>query len=211
MSSPTPSRKRVLVLAGPSGAGKSRLAKLLQEEHGWPVVELDDFYRDVGDPSLPMSTLGLPDWDDVRAWNQDTAVAALDRLCTGQSVDIPVYDISVSKAVDSQRLDAGAHSIIVAEGIFAAHIIADLEKAGLLAGAWCVCSGPWVTFWRRFSRDTREHRKPISTLWRRGHRLRRAQPAIVADQEALGAVQMDSKQAMRDARALAALQGEGTE
>lgn len=196
------------MLAGPSGAGKSRLARLLQQEHGWPVVELDDFYRDLGDPDLPMSTLGLPDWDDVRAWNQEAAVAALQRLCAGEAVDIPVYDISVSKAVDSQQVTAHDQPIIVAEGIFAAHIIEDLRDSGFLAGAWCVCSGPWVTFWRRFSRDTRERRKPISTLWRRGHRLRRAQPAIVADQEALGAVQMDSSQAVREARTLAALQGE---
>lgn len=196
------------MLAGPSGAGKSRLARLLRQKYGWPVVELDDFYHDVGDPDLPMSTLGLVDWDDVGAWNQDAAVEALKRLCAQGSVEVPVYDISVSRAIATKEVDARGHSVIVAEGIFAAHTIAALQDAGILAGAWCVCSGPWMTFWRRFSRDTRERRKPISTLWRRGHRLRRAQPAIVAEQEELGASQMSSHTAIRQAQELNALLGE---
>ena len=41
--------------AGPSGAGKSRLAARLQGAHGWPIVRLDDFYRDEDDPAMPRS------------------------------------------------------------------------------------------------------------------------------------------------------------
>ena len=68
MRADPPRPARVLVLAGPSGAGKSRLARRLHAAHGWPIVQLDDFYRDGDDPALPMSPqAGLPDWDDVRS------------------------------------------------------------------------------------------------------------------------------------------------
>ena len=54
----TPHLARVVILAGPSGSGRSRLAACLHRAHGWPVVRLDDFYRDGADPSLPMTDLG---------------------------------------------------------------------------------------------------------------------------------------------------------
>lgn len=66
-------RARVVVLAGPSGAGKSRLAERLHHAHGWPIVRLDDFYRDLddtNDPPMPRQVgLGIIDWDHPDSWN----------------------------------------------------------------------------------------------------------------------------------------------
>ena len=76
-----PATARVLVIAGPSGSGKSRLARRLHAAHGWPLLALDDFYHDVTAPGLPMSPLGLVDWDDVRSWNLEAAVDTLESLC----------------------------------------------------------------------------------------------------------------------------------
>ena len=47
---------------------------------------------------------------------------------------------------------------------------------GLLAAAYCVRQHPLVTFWRRLTRDLREHRKPPLVLVRRGLRAA-ARPA----------------------------------
>ncbi|MFZ1374029.1 MAG: ATP-binding protein, partial [Nostocoides sp.] len=44
---------RIVLLAGPSGAGKSRLAGRLHTAYGWPIVNLDDFYKDTDAPGLP--------------------------------------------------------------------------------------------------------------------------------------------------------------
>ena len=197
------SRRRapqVLVLTGPSGAGKSRLALRLHAEHGWPVVELDDFYRELGDPGLPMSGLGLPDWDDVRSWHLDAATDALETLCRTGRAHFPVYDISASAVTGTRDVVVGDAHVIVAEGIFAAHTVAPLRERGLLADAWCIRGRPWVTFWRRFVRDVREHRKPAVTLWRRGHVLRRAEAGIVREQQAQGAVPMTGAAAQDRAR-----------
>lgn len=190
-------RARVLVLAGPSGAGKSRLARRLQAAHGWPVAQLDDFYRELGDPDLPMSPLGLPDWDHVGSWDLEGALEALGRLCHEGRVEVPVYDISTSSVTGRQLVELGGSPIVVAEGIFAADTIPGLRERGLLAGAWCIRNSPWLTFSRRLARDLAERRKPPLTLWRRGHLLRRAEPGIVAGQQALGAEPMTAREAER--------------
>ncbi|MGI8949125.1 MAG: uridine kinase family protein [Ornithinimicrobium sp.] len=204
MTAPPPARgtRSVLVLAGPSGAGKSRLAQRLAQRHGWPVLELDDFYLEAGDPRLPGPSGEPTDWDDVRTWDQAAARQALHTLCSDGAVQVPVYDIPTSTTSGSRVVQAGEASVIVAEGIFAAHLIEDLRRCGLLAAAWCIRGRPWVTFARRLVRDVREHRKGLGTLWRRGHRLRRTQAGIVQAQQALGAVPMTASLAEERARSL---------
>ena len=86
---------------------------------------------------------------------------------------------------------------MVAEGIFAAEIIADLAAAGLLDRAICVRQATALTFARRLVRDLSERRKPPWVLARRGWRLARAEPEIVARHVARGARPMTPAQAER--------------
>jgi uridine kinase len=184
----TVGQDRVVVLAGPSGAGKSRLAARLQDAHGWPILRLDDFYRDEDDPLVPRSEqLGIVDWDHPDSWNRVAALDALSTLATTGRVTTPVYDLSASRAVGTAELTAEPHDLILAEGIFAADIIPDLRLRGLLAGAFCVHHRPGVTFVRRLVRDLSERRKPPLTLVRRGLALMREEPALVRRQQDLGA------------------------
>jgi len=188
------SRARVVVLAGPSGAGKSRLAGRLHAAHGWPIMHLDDFYRDEDDPAMPRSEeLGIVDWDHPDSWNRQAALDALSTLVATGEVRTPVYDISLSRAVDTTTVRADPHDLVLAEGIFAAEIIADLRERGLLAGAYCVHHHRVVTFVWRLLRDLSEHRKPPWTLVRRGLALMRDEPRVVARQESLGAVSARAK------------------
>ena len=182
---------RVVVLAGPSGAGKSRLAGRLHGAYGWPVVRLDDFYRDGDDPTLPTRELGgttIVDWDDPGSWDATAAVRALEVLVANGSSEVPVYDIARSAAVGTARVDAAPEALVVAEGIFAAEIVGALRDAGVLHSAWCVRHPPWVTFARRLVRDLAERRKPPLVLLRRGLALTRSEPEVVARMERLGAV-----------------------
>jgi uridine kinase len=182
------------VLAGPSGAGKSRLAARLHSAHGWPIVHLDDFYRDEDDPAMPRSDeLGIVDWDHPDSWDGPAAVDALTTLVDAGKVQTPVYDIAQSRAVGSTTVTARPDDLVLAEGIFAAETIAQLRERGLLAGAYCVHHRPIVTFARRLVRDLRERRKPPWTLLRRGLALMRDEPRIVARQEALGATPARAK------------------
>lgn len=178
---------QVVLLCGPSGSGKSRLAGRLRDDLGWPIVRLDDFYRDGDDPALPMLPLGIPDWDDVRSWDRSRAAETLTRLCRDGSADLPTYDLSASRVTGHTELCLGAAPVVVAEGIFAAHLIDDLREAELLRDALCICHHRNVTFTRRLVRDLRERRKPPLVLWRRGLRLRGLERDLVRAQESLGA------------------------
>src|SRR5919202_6332462 len=84
---------RVILVAGPSGSGKSRLCGRLGRDLGWPTVNLDDFYKDGDDPTLPRlsSTTGpgLVDWDDPASWASADATQALDQLCRTGETEVP--------------------------------------------------------------------------------------------------------------------------
>ncbi len=183
---------RVIVLAGPSGSGKSRLSGRL----GLPVLNLDDFYKDGDDPSLPRVDLagGAPlswirysvDWDSPGSWSASDALTAIEALCRDGAAEVPTYDIAQSRRTGSHRLDLGGAPCFVAEGIFAQEVVGDCRRTGLLADAVCLSQHPLLTFVRRLSRDLREHRKPPTVLVRRGLRLMREQRRVVEHAESLG-------------------------
>lgn len=179
---------RVVLLSGPSGAGKSRLAARLAAAYGWPIVRLDDFYRDADDPLLPRSDgLGIPDWDHSDSWNGAAALAALLELTRTGTTRTPIYDISKSAAVGFATTTARPTDLVLAEGIFAAELVGPLRQRGELHSAWCVRNHPTVTAGLRLVRDLRERRKPPMVLLRRGWELMLREPRIVARAERLGA------------------------
>ena len=193
---------RVIVLAGPSGAGKSRLA----ERIGLPVLRLDDFYKSGDDPTLPHITeganAGIVDWDDPESWLLEDAMAALDELCRTGRTEVPIYEIAQNGRCGWQTLDLEGHELFVAEGIFAQEIVSHCREAGLLAAAYCVRQHPMVTFWRRLTRDLREHRKPPLVLVRRGLALMRDQRRVVANAVEKGCTPVTSDQAYAAVAAL---------
>jgi len=175
---------RVILLTGPSGSGKSRLAA----RSGLPVMRLDDFYKEAGDPTLPQLPHGIGvDWDSARSWDADAAVAAVRDLCVSGRTTVPLYDISLSARVGTETLTLDDAPLFIAEGIFAADIVARCRAQGLLADAICLRGRPLTTFRRRLLRDVREGRKSVTFLLRRGWRLLRAEGAIVARHRELGA------------------------
>lgn len=190
------------MLAGPSGAGKSRLA----ERIGLPVLRLDDFYKSGGDPTLPLITeganAGIVDWDDPESWLLDDAMSALDELCRKGRADVPVYEIAQNGRCGWQTLDLEGHELFIAEGIFAQEVVSHCEEAGLLAAAYCVRQHPMVTFWRRLTRDLREHRKPPLVLLRRGLALLHDQRRVVANAVEKGCTPMTPDEAYAAAVAL---------
>ncbi|KAA1422398.1 ATP-binding protein [Mumia zhuanghuii] len=192
----TESSSGVVVLTGPSGSGKSRVA----ERSGLPVVRLDDFYRDGDDPLLPTTTFGdttIVDWDDVRSWDAMAACDALEVLCATGTVEMPVYDIALSRRTGTRTLTLGDATTVAAEGLFAHAVVAELARRGLLADAVCVRHHRLVTFVLRLVRDLREKRKPLPVLLRRGWHLMQEEPAVVAEAVAHGCRPMTPRQAER--------------
>ncbi|HEX2893208.1 MAG TPA: ATP-binding protein [Marmoricola sp.] len=177
---------QVIVIAGPSGSGKTRLCRRL----ALPVLNLDDFYKDGHDPTLPSVEIagGAPmvDWDVPESWHLADSLVAIETLCADGRVDVPTYDISESRRTGHHLLDLDGSAYFVAEGIFAQEVVAECRDRGLLGDAICLTQHPLVTFLRRLSRDLREHRKPPGVLVRRGLHLLKEQRRVVAHAEALG-------------------------
>lgn len=180
----------VVIVAGPSGSGKSHLAAKL----GWPVLRLDDFYRDLDEPDMPLSTLGIVDWDDPRSWNSVDAVGAIAELCASGVAEVPVYDIAKSRRTGTQTLAVPGGKFI-AEGLFAPIIVDACREAGLLDAAICLRRPRPITFTLRFIRDLREGRKSPWVLIRRGWRLMQDEPRIIAEAVAHGCTPMSPRQA----------------
>jgi uridine kinase len=197
-------RAQVIVLAGPSGSGKSRLCRRL----GLPFVNLDDFYKDGSDPTIPRVSLAggqdILDWDHPDSWLRDEAVDTLERLCRDGEAEVPVYELALDGRSGRRAMELGGSRYVVAEGLFAQEVVRDCRSRGLLADAICVRNHPLVTFWRRLTRDLREHRKPPLVLLRRGLMLLRAEPKVVAHAVALGCTAMSPERAYRRVRALVA-------
>ncbi|MET8542131.1 ATP-binding protein [Kitasatospora sp. NPDC004799] len=190
---------RVILLSGPSGSGKSSLA----ERSGLPVLQLDDFYKDGDDPTLPRLPDGAVDWDSPLAWHRDQAVAAIRALYEHGRADVPVYSIPDNGRVGTRGLELDGAGAFIAEGIFAAEITAECADQGLLGDALCLRNGALTTAWRRLRRDVREGRKSLPVLLRRGLRLMRAERSIVGRQVALGSYACAGPEAERRIRAAA--------
>ncbi|GGZ51913.1 hypothetical protein GCM10010371_09180 [Streptomyces subrutilus] len=164
---------------------------MLAARSGLPVLRLDDFYKEAGDPGLPLVDGSSDiDWDSPLSWDADAAVAAIAELCAAGRTEVPVYDIATSSRTGSETLDIARSPrtpLFIAEGIFAADIVARCQERGVLADALCLRGRPATTFRRRLARDLREGRKSVPFLLRRGWRLMRAERGIVARHCALGA------------------------
>lgn len=191
---------QVVLLVGPSGSGKTYLARSV----GLPILALDDFYRAEGDPAMPIGGDGRIDWDDPASWDRDAALAALEDLCCDEQIEVPDYSFARNRAVGTKVIARGGATVVVAEGIFAAELIAPLRVEGLLADALLIEQHRWLTFGRRLWRDVREGRKAPWYLVRQGWAKTLAEPAVVAHQRALGARPVTKDEARRVLARLAA-------
>jgi uridine kinase len=90
----------------------------------------------------------------------------------------------------------------VAEGIFAQEVVPACRDRGQLAAAYCVRQHPMITFWRRLTRDLREHRKPPLVALRRGLALMRDQGRVVAHAVELGCAPVSTDEAYAEISAL---------
>lgn len=94
-------------------------------------------------------------------------------------MEVPTYDISLSRATGTSVFRCDGATTVVAEGVFAPDIVGACREAGMLADAVVLVRAPWKNFVRRFARDLAERRKPPLTLWRRGRLLMHQERGVV--------------------------------
>ncbi|MFC4106740.1 hypothetical protein [Micromonospora zhanjiangensis] len=106
--------------------------------------------------------------------------------------------------MDSRLLDLTGSPLFIAEGIFAAEIVPECRRLGLVAEAYVLRRPRSATFLRRLLRDLAERRKSPGLLLRRGVALLRAEPAILRRQAGLGCRPARAAAVIRQVTALAA-------
>ncbi|MCM0678156.1 hypothetical protein NCC78_26260 [Micromonospora phytophila] len=109
------------------------------------------------------------------------------RLAREGKAEVPVYAIGEDRKVATRPFHLAGSPLFVAEGIFAAEIVEECRRRGLLAGAYALRRPRGATFVRRLARDLAEQRKAPRVLVRRGLALLRAEPAVLRRQTGLGA------------------------
>ncbi|MCW3840123.1 ATP-binding protein [Micromonospora yasonensis] len=127
------------------------------------------------------------DWESPLSWDADSAVDTIARLARDGKAEVPVYAIGADRRVATRPFEVTGSSFFVAEGIFAAEIVAECRRRDLLAGAYALRRPRGATFVRRLARDLSEQRKAPQVLIRRGVALLRAEPAVLRRQTGLGA------------------------
>jgi uridine kinase len=167
----------LVLLGGASGSGKSYLAA----RFGRPHLELDAFYREIGEHTpaspLPLTPYGEIDWDHPGTWNSGAAARAVTELLETGRTRIPNYSIATS-SYSGHRTVALAEGPVIAEGIFADSVLDQLRSLGVEVDAVFITVSPITTAVRRLVRDLREHRKPLPFLLKRGWALFRSERAV---------------------------------
>lgn len=189
--------RTLLLIAGPSGSGKSRLTRMAVENGSAATLSLDDFYFDADHPGMPITPMGIPDWDHPSTWDLDLAIETLARLLRDGSAEVPVYDISQSKRVGSRTIEMGDARLLIAEGIFATQACPAARAAGIDIEALWLDRTRTKNFVRRLSRDLKEKRKTPTVLVRRGIALFRNEPALRRAALAAGFTPASMRRALR--------------
>ena len=113
-------------------------------------------------------------------------MAALEGLCRTGRAEVPVYDIAHDGRCGWQTLGSTGDLFLAGD---LREVVPPLRGGRARRGGVLRAPAPVVTFWRRLTRDLREHRKPPLVLVRRGVALLRDQRQVVAHAVARGCTQ----------------------
>jgi uridine kinase len=151
----------VIGVAGGSGSGKTTVAgSILRRVSADRIayVPHDAYYRDF--THLAREQLNLLNWDHPDALDTDLMIAHVQRLKSGQPVELPVYDFTHYCRTE-QTVHLDPQPVILVEGIL---IFADARLRRLFDVKIFVDTDADLRFIRRIQRDIAERGRTVESV-----------------------------------------------
>lgn len=137
------------------------MAKNLLREYGpgeVTVLELDSYYRDLGD--LDLKARAAENFDHPNAIEIELLYQHLDALTQHNSIQVPLYNFATHTRMDETR-DVNPHRVIIIEGIHALYFDMLRERMQLKV---FVDTPADIRFIRRLRRDVRERGRSLDAV-----------------------------------------------
>jgi uridine kinase len=157
----TPTQPFVIGVAGGSGSGKSTVTREVLASIGpemTAVLMQDDYYCDQS--HLSAEDRRKTNYDHPDAFDWPLMVQHVQALCSGQAIDMPVYDFTTDNR-SSKTITVNPAPVIVIEGLFAL-FDADLRK--MMSLKIFVDTAADVRFIRRLQRDMAERGRSTESV-----------------------------------------------
>lgn len=146
----------LILIAGGSCSGKSYLAVKLKERFfahnkSTEIVQLDYYFKDLNDPTLPKNTDGRRLFDLPESYHLLEYKLAVARLVNGLEINVPNYDFATSRRLNGFGPQIEPAEVIIAEGLFAISVLCPDYPSALKI---YIDTDQELCLERRISRDT---------------------------------------------------------
>ncbi|MBB3122406.1 uridine kinase [Pseudoduganella violacea] len=151
----------IIGVAGGSGSGKSTVSQQVLASFGADMVSVvmqDDYYCDQSD--LTLEVRRQQNYDHPQAFDWPLLIQHVQALRNGQTIEMPVYDFTVSNR-SNKTIPVKPAPVIVIEGLFTLYN-ADLRK--MMSLKIFVDTAPDVRFIRRMQRDVAERGRSLESI-----------------------------------------------
>lgn len=137
-------------ISGSTCSGKTYLAnKLAQSLNDFLVISMDLYYKNYNDSTFPIFN-GIPSFDLPEAYLLDELKNDLKVLSTGDSIELPLYDITQNKRISTNTVSST--KVIIIEGLYASLLTNIIPNHSQKISIF-IESDPQKIFERRISRD----------------------------------------------------------
>jgi uridine kinase len=151
----------IIGVAGGSGSGKTTVSQAILDRVGAEriaYIQHDSYYRELS--HLPYEARARVNFDHPDSLDNELLTAHLDTLCSGRSVDVPIYDFTRhNRRPESEQVFP--HPVVLVEGIL---IFAEKALRERMDVKIYVDADADLRFIRRLDRDVAERGRTVTSV-----------------------------------------------